>query len=277
MTIFANRSTRRLVAAVSLTFTLFAGAPSAVAADCSANSFRDGGCPTPSVNNGGVSLGANITVPGASAGPGEEKVWAPGYGPNPRSPNGYCLLDDAGQVTRCFVGYTVTSPLDGRGRVTIADLVNFAPTVTAHRMEPGGWMVVGLHTNFYIETATQVQDDLLLGSPASVRFTPVAYRWNYGDGTSVRLTDPGASWAQLGLGEFDQTSTSHVFRTPGTFVVDASVDFRADYRFGAAAGAWIPIDGTVNIPVARLTATAQSATTVLVTGDCTKIPTAPGC
>ena len=240
-------------------------------------SSSDCATPTPSVNNGGVSLGANITVPGASAGQGEQKVWAPGYGPNPRSPNGYCLLDDAGQVTRCFVGYTVTSPLDGRGPVTIADLVNFAPIVTAHRMEPGGWMVVGLHTNFYIETATQVQDDLLLGSPASVRFTPVAYRWNYGDGTSVRLTDPGASWAQLGLGEFDQTTTSHVFRAPGTFAVDASVDFRADYRFGAAAGAWIPIDGTVNIPVARLTATAQSATTVLVTGDCAKKPTGPGC
>ena len=259
-----------------------AGSLPAVAAasvGCSHFDILQGSCPTPtpSVNNGGVSLGANITVPGASAGPGEEKVWAPGYGPNPRSPNGYCLLDDAGQVTRCFVGYTVTSPLDGRGPVTIADLVNFAPTVTAHRMEPGGWMVVGLHTNFYIETATQVQDDLLLGSPASVRFTPVAYRWNYGDGTSVRLADPGASWAQLGLGEFDQTTTSHVFRAPGTFAVDASVDFRADYRFGTAAGAWIPIDGTVNIPVARLTATAQDPTTVLVTGDCTKNPAAPGC
>lgn len=172
---------------------------------------------------------------------------------------------------------TVTGPLTGRGPVTIADLVNFAPQPGDHHMQPNGWMVTGLDTNFYLVTATQVENDLLLGIPASVRFTPTAYRWSYGDGSSLRSTTPGASWERLGVGEFDRTATSHVFRAAGSFTIDASIDFRAEYQFGAGGGAWIPIDGTVTIPAARLTATAQPATTVLVTGDCAQKPGAPGC
>ena len=138
-------------------------------------------------------------------------------------------------------------------------------------------MVVGLDTNFFLDTVTQVEHNSLLGIPASVRFTPVGYRWNYGDGSTLRSSSPGASWETLGVGEFDRTTTSHIFRNPGSFTIDATIDFRAEYQFGAGDSAWIPIDGIVSIPAARLTALAQTAKTVLVTGDCAQKTTAPGC
>lgn len=252
---------------------------------CGPGSVLGGGCsgvaPSPSIGDGGVSIGGTVTLPGSGGGAGNSGPSTPGTGgeqadPDSPTPGRVCSAPVGGPRI-CRDNYTATGPLEGRGPVTLADLVNFAPTISGHRMQPDGWMVVGLDTNFYIDTGTQVQNDLLLGVPASVRFTPIAYRWNYGDGTSIRSSMPGASWAELGVGEFDPTPTSHVFRTEGTFAIDASVEFTAEYRFGQGAGAWIPIAGTVTIPAARLTATAQDATTVLVTGDCVKKPSAPGC
>jgi len=77
-------------------------------------------------------------------------------------------------------------------------------------------MVVGLPTNFYARTGTHIVSGALLGSPADVRFTPVGYRWRYGDSSAARLTTPGATWQALGLREFDATPTSHTYRAAGT-------------------------------------------------------------
>ena len=175
----------------------------------------------------------------------------------------------------CRDGFTVTTPTDGRGPITLADLANFRPQVAVQRMEPSGWMVVGLDTNLYVETGAHVEDGMLLGLPASVRFTPVAYNWNYGDGTSARHATKGASWRALGLREFDPTPTSHVFRSPGSYAISVSVDFRAEYTFGG--GVWTAVEGTVPVPSAPLSARASDADTVLVARDCASNPRGPGC
>lgn len=168
-----------------------------------------------------------------------------------------------------------TDVTPGLPPVTIADVARFRPHDPRQWMQPDGWMVVGLPTNFVANTSRHVVTGTLLGAPAEVRFTPVGYRWRYGDGRSARLVTPGASWKTLGLREFDATPTSHVYRASGTYVIELDVEFAVEYRF--AGGAWLPLDGIVVRPANDLVATAGEAVTVLVDRDCATAPTGPGC
>jgi hypothetical protein len=159
--------------------------------------------------------------------------------------------------------------------VTITDLKNFPASPGTDHMEPPGWMIVGLDTNFYSQVGVQVVEGTLLGQPASVRFTPVSWRWAYGDGTSAVRATPGATWAAQGIPEFDPTATSHVYTSAGTYFIDLSITFLADYRF--AGGNWTRVTGTLTLPANRLEATAGGAKTVLVNRDCAQNPSGPGC
>ena len=223
---------------------------------------------TPIVNPDGVGLGASGTLPGSEPRGGGGGVAGPVVAPPPIAP----ICDPTGRV--CRDQFTVTGPLEGRGPITLSDLVNFRPLVQAHRVQPDGWSVVGLHTNFYTATVSQVQSDLLLGIPASVRFTPVSYSWDYGDGESATSPTGGRSWSDLGLAEFDRTPTSHVYAQPGTFDITLTADFGAEYRFGEVG--WIPIVGTVSVPANSLTVSVSDAKTVLVGRECSARPS-PGC
>ncbi len=82
-------------------------------------------------------------------------------------------------------------------------------------MQPDGWIVPGLDANFYAVTAPHVVNGTLLGQPASVRFTPVAFHWDYGDGNAATRSTKGATWEALGIPEFEPTPTSHVYATRG--------------------------------------------------------------
>jgi hypothetical protein len=166
-------------------------------------------------------------------------------------------------------GYSVNEP------VTLSDLVNFRPASGVNHMEPGGWMIVGLDANFYASSSTQVQTGELLDRPATVRFTPVTYRWSYGDGTTATLATSGSTWAAQGKSEFEPTATSHVYRVAGTYSVDLTIRFAAEYHYSGTE--WIPIAGTVPVAANRLTVTIGSAKTVLVGQDCSAAPGGPGC
>jgi len=159
--------------------------------------------------------------------------------------------------------------------VTLTDIATFRPRVSVQYMQPDGWMVVGLPANFVAVIERHVVPGTLLGAPADVRFTPVAYRWRYGDGSAARLGTTGASWQTLGLREFDATPTSHVFRASGTYVIELDVEYTAEYRF--AASAWIALTGVIVLPANDLIATAGDAVTVLVDRDCSRAPSGPGC
>ena len=159
--------------------------------------------------------------------------------------------------------------------ITLSDIEAFRPTPPVQFMQPDGWMVVGLPTNFYTTTSSHTVGGELLGLPATVRFTPFSYRWRYGDGSSAVLSTRGAPWSTLGLREFDATATSHIYRASGTYVIDLDVDYTAEYRI--QDGAWLPIPGSLRLPANRLTATAGDAVTVLVDRDCATAPSGPGC
>ena len=159
--------------------------------------------------------------------------------------------------------------------ITLADIASFRPAVGTAGMEPNGWMVTGLDTNFFSAATTHVVDGELLGAPAAVRFTPRSFTFDYGDGGSARTATGGGSWASLGLAEFDPTPTSHIYTTSGTFTIDISVAFGAEYTLDGQN--WTAIAGTLSVPAARFTASAGDATTVLVARDCRADPRGPGC
>lgn len=142
-------------------------------------------------------------------------------------------------------------------------------------MEPSGWMVVGLHANFFGSAERQVLAGTVLDAPAGVRFTPVSYSWDFGDGQSLMSSSPGSTWASLGLSEFSPTATSHVFSEPGVYKIRLTVIFGAEYRFGADA--FIPLAGTVPSMTNELVALAGDAQTVLVGGQCSSSRQGPGC
>ncbi len=159
--------------------------------------------------------------------------------------------------------------------VTLADIARFRPTPAVQVMEPNGWAVVGLPINVYAHAEPQIVAGTLLGESADVRFTPVGFRWSYGDGSSATSRSPGATWGHLGLREFDATSTSHTYRRAGDHTIRLTVTYRAEYRIGG--GDFVRIPGTLTLPANDLRVTVRPAKTVLVDRNCTRSSVGPGC
>ena len=210
--------------------------------------------------NGSGGAGAN-----GSGGGGGGGSTNPAAAP-PLTPEQRCALEPA-----CRNAFTVTS----LPTPTLSDLIGFRPTPGVDHMEPNGWFVVGLDANFYATGGSSVQSGPLLGYPASVRFTPIRWSWAYGDGTSATRSTRGATWAAQDIAEFDPTSTSHVYGRAGTYSIDLTIGYRAEYTFNGSS--WRTIPGTLWLPANRLVATVGGAKTVLVERECTTSPAGPGC
>lgn len=159
--------------------------------------------------------------------------------------------------------------------VTLEDLANFIPVPGTPHMEPTGWSVAGLPTNFWISTSSHIVDGELFGQPASVRFTPAAAHFGYGDGSPTVRTPLGGSWATTDADEFTPTSTSHTYAATGVYTISVGVDFTVEYSYDGSA--WIPVDGTLVSSSPPLTAQIVRASTVLVSTDCTTDPEGIGC
>jgi hypothetical protein len=61
----------------------------------------------------------------------------------------------------------------------------------------------------------------LLGTPVTVYPQVEDYTWDFGDGTSLTTTDPGAA--------YPNGTVSHVYRTPGRYEVTVTVRWGADW------------------------------------------------
>jgi hypothetical protein len=159
--------------------------------------------------------------------------------------------------------------------VTITDVEEFEPRSGTTASEPDGWTVTDLDTNFFSSAKRQTLVGELFGDPVAVRFTPYQWRWDYGDGEVLETASAGSSWADLGLPEFSETPTSHVYVRAGTFTVELEIDVTAEYRFEGEE--WEPVDGFLTLDSAPITVTAGSAKTVLVGKDCTDSGSSAGC
>lgn len=158
--------------------------------------------------------------------------------------------------------------------LTITDVAQFAPDPAATSAEPSNIGVAGLPTNFLTPTAPPARTGTLLGTPITVRFTPVRYDFVYGDGTTASTTAPGLPWAALRQSQLTPTPTSHVYRARGTYTATTAVHYTAELDTGSG---WVPLPGELTIPGPGQAIRIYEATTALVRHTCTEQPTAPGC
>jgi hypothetical protein len=232
-------------------------------AACSNGQSAANVCTSGAINGGAVDVSASTGHPG-SGGTGHN-----GTGHN--SGNG----TSAPPIIWKCLEVTCASDAPGAAPITLSDIATFRPTPGTQFMQPDGWVVPGLDANFIAVTGPHIVNGTLLGQPASVRFTPIAFHWSYGDGQTANRSTKGATWQALGVAEFSPTSTSHVYDAEGTYTIRLTIDFAAEYRF--AGSAFVPIAGVIPLPANELHVTVDGAKTVLVEHDCAVNPAGPGC
>ena len=218
------------------------------------------------VSNSGeqVDIGASITDPpppsgGGQSGPDEFTPTVPVPEPNPCDSVGTCG------------GYIVVMPPD----VTAADLASFRPARPSLTGEPAGFGIVGAPTNVVAAASEQYMTGTLLGWDVTVRFVPVGYVFDYGDGSTERSATGGTSWASLGQAQFTPTATSHAYRERGTYPVSVTVEYAASVNFGS--GTWRPVTGSVTASTGGYDVQVVEARTALVDKTCAENPRGPGC
>jgi hypothetical protein len=159
--------------------------------------------------------------------------------------------------------------------VTMAQVASFSPIAPTVVSEPGGWGMVGMHTNFVVRAPVSTASGTLLGRSAQVRFTPVSFSWDYGDGGTATTSTGGDTWPGLGVPDFSPTPTSHVYAARGGYTASATVTYTAVYSIGG--GAWQPVIGTLTLSAGDAPVTIVQAKTVLVQDTCAANPAGPGC
>ncbi|MFT2712776.1 hypothetical protein [Clavibacter tessellarius] len=159
--------------------------------------------------------------------------------------------------------------------MTLDDVAGFVPRDASIRSQPNGWALVGSPVNLLTDAGAQVVGGTLLGRPAQVRFVPVSFTWDHGDGTTTTVQGPGASWRDLRQQEFTTTPTSHVYGRMGDRRVSLTIAYSPSYRFDG--GAWQQIPGTLPVTVGPVTIHVLQGSTVLVGGACGARDAGPGC
>ncbi|QCR20294.1 hypothetical protein [Agrococcus sp. SGAir0287] len=140
-------------------------------------------------------------------------------------------------------------------------------------MQPENWGVLGIPTNFVATATDHVQQGTLLGQPVEVRWRPVAFTFDYGDGTVVTTDDAGALW-QASDDDWTSTATSHEYQTRGDYTATVTITFEADL---ATDGAWATVPGTLELAAPAEAVQVFEVQTVLTRGDCIAYPNDPGC
>jgi hypothetical protein len=173
-------------------------------------------------------------------------------------------------VIGCREIYTMSSIPE----VTADDLVSFRPAPPSFDTEPEGFAIVGLPANFTASAGEQELSGELLGWQVTVRFTPVGYVFEHGDGTTRSTTSGGSSWAAAGAVQFAPTPTSHVYRDRGTVTPRATVRYAASVDFGTG---WRPVAGVVTATTVGDVVEVVEARTALVEYACGERLHAAGC
>ena len=237
--------------AVALAVVVFIGVPAvspAIAVSCTAAQITTGTCSVGGGTTGeGVDLWGNVSWGGSDPGDSDS-------GPDecPIVVNGQCEGS--------------SPPKDGTGPTSVRDIESFRPRSPQQFVEPEGWSIRHVPTNFWSNAATHVVSGQLLGNPAHVRFTPVLYRRYFGDGHRTTTTHRGASLQELGQSPWTRTATSHSYDDAGNYRVRLVVWYSAEFRFGNQD--WRDLDGMVTARGNDIQLLVVSTETVLVARQC---------
>ncbi|MGO4385400.1 PKD domain-containing protein [Specibacter sp. RAF43] len=140
--------------------------------------------------------------------------------------------------------------------------------------QPGPHTLRGEETNFYAQAEEQVFTLTLLGQTVHLTATPVAYTWNYGDGTVWGPTvSAGFPLPDDRIGE--HTKTSHVYTASGKYSIVVTTHFNG--RYSVNDGPTLPIPNQGHTVSAPLGLTVWRAITRNYADDCIVNPAGAGC
>ena len=238
--------------ALALIFTVaFAGiAQNASAVSCTAAQIAAGSCSV-----GGGTTGSGVDLWG-------DATWGGSSGSGNSDGQDECPV----VVNEQCVGSS--PPKDGVGPTTTRDIESFRPRSPQQFVEPGGWTLRRVPTNFWSTAVTHIVSGRLLDNPADVRFTPVRYRRYFGDRSRQTTDRRGATWSELGQSPWTKTSTSHTYDESGDFRIRLVVWYAAEFRFGSQN--WRLLDGLVAARANDLNLAVFSTDTVLVDRPCSR-------
>ncbi len=92
-------------------------------------------------------------------------------------------------------------------------------------------------------TGVETFDITLLGTPVTVRATPLSWTWDFGDGSPPLVTeDPGAPYPDL--------TTWHEYKAPGDVAITLTTTYAGAYS--VAGGAFLDIAGTAEVDSASV-------------------------
>lgn len=154
--------------------------------------------------------------------------------------------------------------------VTQRDFQAFAIPPAVPHAWPTNWGVAQRRTAFWADSSIRTLNVTLLGQPVAIRATPIAYTWNFGDGTTKKTTTPGSRPSSL-----DRASIYHVYTKPGRVTVRLSTTYTG--QFSVAGGAWQDIPGTAAVSSQPLNITIYRHHKYLAQDDCLTKPTASDC
>ncbi|GAA2176610.1 hypothetical protein GCM10009784_23770 [Arthrobacter parietis] len=158
--------------------------------------------------------------------------------------------------------------------ITLEDFQSQPIIAAAVISEPNNFGLLGGHNNFWADVEEQEFAFETLGDQVRIRAWPVAYDWNYGDGTT-RTTQtagnavPESDWLLV------ETPTSHAYGETGDYNLVLTTRFNGDYSVNG--GPWIPIAGQAAVQSDPHLISIWRSDNRLVDGTCAENPSAWGC
>ena len=159
---------------------------------------------------------------------------------------------------------------------TLTDIASFHPATPSLTVEPAEFGIVGRPTNFVASARRQSVTGSLFDLPVTVQFTPVAYRFDYGDGASKTIGTGGSTWKAEDSPLFTRTATSHTYTEKALVTARVIVAYSARVAFTGHPG-WYDVAGYVTAKTPSTTFQLYVARTVLVAHTCDENPRGPGC
>lgn len=163
-----------------------------------------------------------------------------------------------------------TCPQDALPAFTQTDLrrLPLSPSVL-HVQPSGAEVLVNKPTIVFTDAAPQVFVTDLAGAQIEVEAQPVAFAWDFGDGSApITTTSPGHP--------YPDHDVAYPYPGPGTYVITLTTQFSARYRV-VGTTLWMPVDGTAVTTTTTDPITAIEVSAHLVSEDCIANPAGPYC